>query len=386
MREGGKRASVSVTPGSVRSSASAPSSTASFSSTGTANGSRSTGLAQSPRAAGSGASGTGSGPRAAPRPPRAPASSAASASRRSAAAHGGEAPGAAHAHADADALALVGDDLVERAVAGRQPLDPRTHEARVGVAGARLRGVDQIREQVSHRASLPAVRRAYACFTAEMSRLMVTFSPTRRLPLPRAWLKVMFQSPRLILPVTSSPTRSLPHGSVSVPSTTAVSVHRVGHAVHRELDLDLEGVLVERTDRGGLEAQLRVLVGAEKVGRAKVLVATGVARVDGARLGRAVCASRGEVRADLERALELLELAPNRCDAEVLHGEADGRVRSVDGPGAVRDESRSCCGNHVAPSRKYLQVQLSHRWAGPPMAESGASMYLSYVSGAHESE
>src|ERR687897_746564 len=57
-----------------------------------------------------------------------------------------------------------------------------------------------------------------------MSRVSVTFSPTSRLPLPRAWLKVMFQSPRFTRPVTSRPTRSLPQGSVSVPSTTAVSV------------------------------------------------------------------------------------------------------------------------------------------------------------------
>ena len=73
------------------------------------------------------------------------------------AAHRGEPPGAAHPHADADSLALLRVELVEPSVAGREPLDPGTHEARVGIAGARSRGVHQFAEQIPHNfASLPS--------------------------------------------------------------------------------------------------------------------------------------------------------------------------------------------------------------------------------------
>ncbi len=61
VRKAEKRASVRLTPGSVRRPASAASSTDSFSSNGTSNGSRAAGLDHSPIAGGSGASGAASG-------------------------------------------------------------------------------------------------------------------------------------------------------------------------------------------------------------------------------------------------------------------------------------------------------------------------------------
>src|SRR4051794_19194158 len=113
---------------------------------------------------------------------------------------------------------------------------------------------------------------------------------------------------------------------------------RLGHAVHRQLAGDLERLVVDRLDLRRLEAELRVLLDAEEVGRAKMLVAAGVAGVDRNALHVAV-GLRGLVAlADHERALEVLELATNRGDAEVLHREADARVGGINGPRACRDD------------------------------------------------
>ena len=78
-----KRARVRFTPGSVRSPASAASRTASFSSSGTSNGSRSKLLDHSPLAAGSGASGAASGTAGCASAMASARASAASASARS---------------------------------------------------------------------------------------------------------------------------------------------------------------------------------------------------------------------------------------------------------------------------------------------------------------
>ena len=63
-----------------------------------------------------------------------------------------------------------------------------------------------------------------ALLTAEMSMRSLTLSLTTTLPEPRAALNFMSWSERSICPVTDSPTRSLPWGSVSVPSTVPLRV------------------------------------------------------------------------------------------------------------------------------------------------------------------
>ena len=67
-----------------------------------------------------------------------------------------------------------------------------------------------------------------------------------------------------------------------------------------------------------------------------MLVALVLVGVDGGRLDGAVGAQVA-VLVDLERAVELAELAADRRYAHVLDGEADLRVRLVDRPGAGRD-------------------------------------------------
>src|SRR4029450_10863361 len=69
---------------------------------------------------------------------------------------------------------------------------------------------------------------------------------------------------------------------------------RLGDAVHRQVAGDLERVLVDLLDGGRLESELRVLLDAEEVGRAQVLVTPGVAGVDGDALDAAV-STRGLV-------------------------------------------------------------------------------------------
>ncbi len=59
---------------------------------------------------------------------------------------------------------------------------------------------------------------------AEMSRSSLILSLTAMLPLPSAMLNFIPNSPRLISPVTSKPTRVLPNGPTSEPPASAISV------------------------------------------------------------------------------------------------------------------------------------------------------------------
>src|SRR4051812_36968797 len=63
----------------------------------------------------------------------------------------------------------------------------------------------------------------YADLMALTSSASLTLSATSMLPEPSAWLNFMSQSLRLSWPVISRPTRSLPHGSMSVPWASACS-------------------------------------------------------------------------------------------------------------------------------------------------------------------
>src|SRR5664279_143944 len=69
-----------------------------------------------------------------------------------------------------------------------------------------------------------------------------------------------------------------------------------------------------------------------------MLVALGLVGVDRLGLDGPVRLGGREVRADLQRSLELGELAAHGGDAHVLDGEADLGVPRVDGPGAGRDQ------------------------------------------------
>src|SRR5215211_1108154 len=127
---------------------------------------------------------------------------------------------AARPHPD-QLVVVVPMRLARLGRAGRDPLQRQHvhHLGRIGHAVERELAVQSIRPR-SH-----GVNESYcACLTAEMSRLSLTRSETRTFPLPSAWLNVMPQSPRPSWPVTSSPTRSLPQGSLSVPWTSAFSV------------------------------------------------------------------------------------------------------------------------------------------------------------------
>src|SRR5690606_3982229 len=77
---------------------------------------------------------------------------------------------------------------------------------------------------------------------------------------------------------------------------------------------------------------------AEEVSRAQVRVAVGDPGVDRLRLDGAVGARVSECVPDLERALELAELAAHRGYAHVLDGEADLGVGRVDRPGPAGDQ------------------------------------------------
>ena len=95
------------------------------------------------------------------------------------------------------------------------------------------------------------------------------------------------------------------------------------------------GLVVNGLHACGVEADLGELLDVEEVWRAQVFVAPGFAGLDRGDLDRAVRSAVGQIRLQLERPLELGELAAHICDAHVLDRELDGRVPGIDDPSAV---------------------------------------------------
>lgn len=86
--------------------------------------------------------------------------------------------------------------------------------------------------------------------------------------------------------------------------------------------MDQERVLVRRADLGGLERELRVHLGVEKSSERRC-VSRGSSFVP-IEAAWTVPRAGAALLADLEGALELVEGAPHRGEAQVLAGELDG--------------------------------------------------------------
>ena len=149
VRKARKRAAATATSARRRSASTASQSTASLSSRGTANGSRSTALDQLPVAGGSGASGVASGACGCVHGERERPLQSRLAGRARAAAGGAEAPRPTDPHPDPDPLARVGPDL-DRLVANGHALALGADPANVRVVGPAGRAVHQIRQQLAH--------------------------------------------------------------------------------------------------------------------------------------------------------------------------------------------------------------------------------------------
>src|SRR3954462_4255430 len=86
--------------------------------------------------------------------------------------------------------------------------------------------------------------------------------------------------------------------------------------------------------RGGPEDHGRVVLDVEEVSRADVRVTLLLTGVDGAELDAGLDRGVGRVLGGDDLALEVAEVAADLADHHVADGEADGRVRRVDLPGA----------------------------------------------------
>src|SRR5581483_10147781 len=106
-----------------------------------------------------------------------------------------------------------------------------------------------------------------------------------------------------------------------------VELDRLGDALDRQLAGRLLAV-----EAGRDEGHRAVVLHVEKVGRAEVAVALGVAGVDRVQVDGGVGGGVGQSRTRGEGALELLELAAD-LRHQVANGEADLGVARVDGPG-----------------------------------------------------
>src|ERR671919_496914 len=72
----------------------------------------------------------------------------------------------------------------------------------------------------------------------------------------------------------------------------------------------------------------------EEVGRPQMVISVGLAGVDRGDLDGAIGPRCRQVLADLERAFELLELAADGGDPQVLDGKANAGMNRVDDPGS----------------------------------------------------
>src|SRR3954452_10929764 len=108
---------------------------------------------------------------------------------------------------------------------------------------------------------------------------------------------------------------------------------RAGDALDRQLALD-GPVGAVGLHRGGAEEHGRVVLDVEEVSRADVRVALLLTGVDGAELDTGLDRGLGGVLGGDDLALEVAEVAADLADHHVADGEADGRVRRVDLPGA----------------------------------------------------
>src|SRR5262249_18512672 len=108
-----------------------------------------------------------------------------------------------------------------------------------------------------------------------------------------------------------------------------------GHAAHGQVAAHDEAVPAPR-DRLRPEGQRRVGGGVEEVGRAQVLVALRLARVDRGRVDGDVDGRVLRVlQVEIDRPGHLAEAAADVRDHEVADGELGGRVRRVDVPAHV---------------------------------------------------
>ncbi len=136
------------------------------------------------------------------------------------------------------------------------------------------------------------------------------------------------------------PTRSLPWGSVSVPSSVAISFSgRVMPCIVKSPSISKSSSSIGRTD-----VDWKVIFGvcsASKKSAERRCPSRWGSRVSTLAVFDAAVGADAVGR-DLERALELLELALDRRDAEVFDLEFDARVDGVDvpragGQGGLRD-------------------------------------------------
>src|SRR5690606_17952828 len=143
-------------------------------------------------------------------------------------------------------------------------------------------------------------------------------------------------------------------GTGAAPRVLAESVdlqgqrHRAGHALDRQLTVQGEAVVGD-AQAGRAEGPLRMVLDVEEVGRADVVVALLVVRVDGACVDLRGDRRVGQVLGGDDLAGELPEVAAYLADHHVADGERDVGVILVDVPGArdvAGDRGGGRCGRH----------------------------------------
>ena len=137
-------------------------------------------------------------------------------------------------------------------------------------SGRRLGGGSEYGEAGARRGVHDSVSWVQAAARSADTR---TSSPTITPPVSSACCQRRPNSPRLIVPRTSMPTRSrlLRIGGDAVHGD--FEPDRVRLAVHRQVAGDAIVALVDVLDRGRLEPDRRVVLGVEEVGRAEMVVA-----------------------------------------------------------------------------------------------------------------
>jgi hypothetical protein len=117
-----------------------------------------------------------------------------------------------------------------------------------------------------------------------------------------------------------------------------LEIEFAAHVPDRQVAEDPKEGAVNVLDPLRLEPDLRVGLGVEEVGRAQVVVAVRLVRVDARDLDDAVRLRAGRVVASLDRGLECGEAAPYRRDHHVLDRELDARVRLINLPRPGRND------------------------------------------------
>jgi len=105
----------------------------------------------------------------------------------------------------------------------------------------------------------------------EISIVILTLSPTSRLPLPSAWLNFISKSLRFRNPWISAPLIA-PRIDIGA-LQDQVELHLASDSVHGEVAPDARGILVERLDPCGLVRDLRERIDIEEIRGAQVRVA-----------------------------------------------------------------------------------------------------------------